>query len=754
MAATIKYLFASTTGNDFLDLSGAILPEYSLVGQEIAVGGSATVNTVRAGGLGVATNAVSLLAGEDVILFGGYWSDYTKDVSSVSGAIVFSRVVDGATETITVGSGTISLTKDRLVFADGAVRTDHANAALKTIGLNALTTDIGVNWDTTKTSVNPASVLPSSLGGTVKGLGLDAAGVVFAMPTPGISMILTGSSGVDEIYVTSGATVDAVKLLVGQDIIYFTGSWADYTKDITSTSGAIVFTRSVNGMTERVTVGNGAIALTKDKLVFADGAVLTHNAKAALLADASVTLAAITGYDPNTTTPGLTTLIPLTPETDTGTSNSDGVTANRKPMVSGTATPGSAFVLGVDLGNDGSVDLSYEAIADAQGVWTVDLATATPLSGSLPAAGLPYGETKLIAGSVSKVVKIQEFYISGVAWDEAGETVQVVLHSPQGITVTPASAQLGPTLKIKVGASERIAEFDQAATDAHGVDGELVFVYRANPWEVDMDGVEVVGMSFDARGATLQLADQSTLASIDHDGTAANAASAFRSDAVVSGGGRHDADNNGLDLDDVIVLDLGQVSAGDIVALGDGRNLVKLAEVGLGVAYTHNNDVSLGLRGTIDLSGIAGDVTVDFIEARLYMTSGGAADTIAGFNAIVSGQGNDAIHLSSGIAERLIYAGLNSGQDEIFGFMTGAGGDVIDLSAALDKFRDPAAPLTSDPLNGVSANETAGGVRIDVDGDRNGVVDFSLTLRDTSFAPSESAAQFVQRLVSDGNLHF
>lgn len=79
-------------------------------------------------------------------------------------------------------------------------------------------------------------------------------------------------------------------------------------------------------------------------------------------------------------------------------------------------------------------------------------------------------------------------------------------------------------------------------------------------------------------------------------------------------------------------------------------------------------------------------------------------------------------------------------------------GDVIDLPAALDKLRNPAAPPTGDSLSGISANETAGGVRIDVDTDRNGAADFSLTLRDALFAPNESATQFVQRLVSDGNL--
>jgi hypothetical protein len=66
----------------------------------------------------------------------------------------------------------------------------------------------------------------------------------------------------------------------------------------------MTFSCLVNGQTESVKVigGNGAL---NDKLIFADGAVLSNNAKLALNANLNAAIETVTGYDPNTTTPGL-----------------------------------------------------------------------------------------------------------------------------------------------------------------------------------------------------------------------------------------------------------------------------------------------------------------------------------------------------------------------------------------------------------------------------------------------------------------
>ena len=101
-------------------------------------------------------------------------------------------------------------------------------------------------------------------------------------------------------------------MLGGEDIIYFTGNWSEYTKSITAVSGGIQFTRSVGGRTETVTVGNGVSALTRDKLVFADGAVLTQNVNASLRTNLNVSIDAVTGFDSTTTTPFLSDVSSVT----------------------------------------------------------------------------------------------------------------------------------------------------------------------------------------------------------------------------------------------------------------------------------------------------------------------------------------------------------------------------------------------------------------------------------------------------------
>ena len=48
----------------------------------------------------------------------------------------------------------------------------------------------------------------------------------------GLTFTAIGNGGVDEVFVTAGASVDATKLGVGQDRIYLEGSWAQYTKTL------------------------------------------------------------------------------------------------------------------------------------------------------------------------------------------------------------------------------------------------------------------------------------------------------------------------------------------------------------------------------------------------------------------------------------------------------------------------------------------------------------------------------------------
>ncbi|MET4733447.1 hypothetical protein ABIE64_002174 [Thalassospira sp. MBR-102] len=122
--------FAPSTPGMNLVLSG------SLYADSIYVTAGSTVDASGLGG------------GEDVIYLTGAWDDYEK--SYVSSKFVLTRTIDGQVETVTVGNGLFGTTRDLLVFADGAVRTDYARIAVSNAagsGSAASIEDLGANWD-------------------------------------------------------------------------------------------------------------------------------------------------------------------------------------------------------------------------------------------------------------------------------------------------------------------------------------------------------------------------------------------------------------------------------------------------------------------------------------------------------------------------------------------------------------------------------------------------------------------------------
>ncbi len=308
MSVILSYLIKGSN-QDVLDLRTPGR-EYELVGQSVVVTGSTASNIVYSAP-GVELDARGLGGGEDVIVFTHAWSDYAKDTSSVPGGIVFTYVDSsaGLTERVIVGNGVATLTRDLLVFADGAALTQNVNTAVRANPNVAISTVTGYNASLTNESI----VVPTDSGSiTNVRASSTGPGAVFAMSTPGQETQFTGTGGVDKVYIKAGSVVDARGLLGGEDIIYFTGNWSDYAKSTTAVSGAIQFTRSIGGRTEIVTVGNGVSTQSRDKLVFADGAVLTQNINNALRTDANVAISAITGYESATTTPFLSDVSSVT----------------------------------------------------------------------------------------------------------------------------------------------------------------------------------------------------------------------------------------------------------------------------------------------------------------------------------------------------------------------------------------------------------------------------------------------------------
>ncbi|MDO4232298.1 MAG: Ig-like domain-containing protein [Lautropia sp.] len=59
-----------------------------------------------------------------------------------------------------------------------------------------------------------------------------------------------------------------------------------------------------------------------------------------------------------------------------------------RPVLSGAGTPGGVVNLNIDTNGDGTDDVVYRTTVGTDGKWSADLASARPVSGALPAAGL------------------------------------------------------------------------------------------------------------------------------------------------------------------------------------------------------------------------------------------------------------------------------------------------------------------------------------------------------------------------------
>lgn len=92
---------------------------------------------------------------------------------------------------------------------------------------------------------------------------------LLGLETDGQELVLSGNSGADSVYVGERTQVDATVLLGGDDNIYLTGNFADYTQSIEGNQ--YTFSRDIDGFTESVTfVSNFG---ENDRLYFADGSV-------------------------------------------------------------------------------------------------------------------------------------------------------------------------------------------------------------------------------------------------------------------------------------------------------------------------------------------------------------------------------------------------------------------------------------------------------------------------------------------------
>ena len=265
---TAKIIVTSSEGENFVDIARYV-DEVSVVGQTLLVSGSGNVDGFMVMP-GVKYDLTNLKGGKDTIYFSGTFAEYAESIllDSGTGVMQLSRLTDIGEEIVQFIA--TASAADVLVFTDGAIST----SAIKDAVINETPMDDLV----LDSSVNALDTKPTT-GGTVKHIVLDNNGAGVMALGPNISTLISGSSGIDQIYVPAGSVVDASNLKSGQDEIYLEGALADYSLTLDN-SGNITLTRDVSvndeNVTEQVTVASGGNVATNDLVIFADQQLQTQ----------------------------------------------------------------------------------------------------------------------------------------------------------------------------------------------------------------------------------------------------------------------------------------------------------------------------------------------------------------------------------------------------------------------------------------------------------------------------------------------
>ncbi|MDX1491443.1 MAG: Ig-like domain-containing protein, partial [Pseudohongiellaceae bacterium] len=182
-----------------------------------------------------------------------------------------------------------------------------------------------------------------------------------------------------------------------------------------------------------------------------------------------------------------------------GTSTSD----TRPSITGGSTVINGTIIVRIDPGNDGSGFVTYSVTTNGDGDWSLDLSSATPISGQLPSEGLD-GETGILARNVDNTasteqvltvttptVTIVEIDTSLVSGDSTANIINDdaylnVLEAISAVVSGTSTAEDGTTIEIVVTdqnnnsisftASVTGGEWDSAGTDLSSLDNGTLTV--------------------------------------------------------------------------------------------------------------------------------------------------------------------------------------------------------------------------------------------------------------------------------------
>lgn len=262
LTPTAKVIVTSSQGENFFDIARYV-DEVSVVGQTFLVSGSSEVDSVFVQP-GVKYDLTNLKGSADKLYFSGPLSEYAASalLDTSTGTMQLSRLTDIGEEVVQFLA--TSTASDLLVFTDGALTAQEVKEAL--LDDTALTT---LTLNTSIRALDEKTVT----GASVKHIVLDSDGDGVMALGPNIATLISGSSGVDQIYVPAGSVMDVANLKGSQDEVYLQGNASEYASSFDN-SGNIVLTREVTIddelYNEQVTIASGGNVASNDLIIFAD----------------------------------------------------------------------------------------------------------------------------------------------------------------------------------------------------------------------------------------------------------------------------------------------------------------------------------------------------------------------------------------------------------------------------------------------------------------------------------------------------
>ncbi|CAN7446185.1 Ig-like domain-containing protein [Acidovorax sp. LjRoot74] len=473
--------------------------------------------TSKVAGTSLTWNGATLGAGSNAIAF-----KVTDAAGNDSGLSSQNYTLDTTSPTTTVASASFSndsgtsssdfITRTAAQDLSGTLSANLAAGESVLVSLDngatwaTATTTVGQNtWSLTGrtlTASNTLKVKVSDTAGNDGSVLSQAYQYDITAPTTTFSNLSlsadTGASATDFITKTAAQTITATlsNVLSGGDILYGSldngATWTDITSKVSGTA------LTWNGVT---LTASDTLQLRVTDSAGNDGTVRSQ------------------AYALDTNTPATPGTPVLNSASDSGLSNSDGITSDTTPTLTGNAENGStvtvfdgATLLGAVTAGAGGWTLTTGVLAEGGHTITV-VSTDTAGNASAASAALAFTVDTTAPAVTSVTVPADGTYYSGAALDFTANFFEAVVVDTSGGT---------PRIALVVGATTRYADYvSGSGTSA------LLFRYTVQSGDVDANGITVGALSVnggtlrDAAGnsAATTLNSVASTAAVDVDGS-------------------------------------------------------------------------------------------------------------------------------------------------------------------------------------------------------------------------------------------